>query len=285
MSELLAECQRLVTALAEATSRCAAVEQVEVTATSAHAADKASWTARLSEAEGAVAHAWQRTLDLELERERAAGELEAAARRHGGDRQELSRAVEAARRAEAARAATAAEVERLRAAVGAAQATLAAAQEEIRRAQGECEQLVAAGEAARIDVEDVRAELDGVRRSERDTRSELEGAMARITADLREARRQGQDAERARTVAAADVDSLTSNLLNTRTALQTAEDETRRTAADLDRLRIAEQAARAEGGELRRELQDAKLRATKVENELVALRTELATLRAAVQAA
>src|SRR5581483_7967561 len=186
MSELLAECQRLVKALAQATARSAALEQVETNAARAHAADKANWVTRLAQAEAAVSHACQRSLDLEQERRRLADELEAAAKRERAARQELTRSLEAARRAEGARTGTAAEVERLRAAFANAQSAVAAAQNDARRAQAEAERLEAAADDTRAEAEQIRAELETLRRTERETRSQLETAIARTTGELRE---------------------------------------------------------------------------------------------------
>ena len=275
MNELLVEYQRLVTTLGEVTARCAALEQIEVTAARAHAADKASWAARLAEAEAAVAHAWQRSLDVERERERLANELEVAARRHGADRQELNRSLEAVRRAEGAVASSVAEAESLRTAFASSQAAVAAAQEEARRAQVETQRIEVTADTARAEAEQLRAELDSVRTSEREARSRLEVALARTSAELQEARGQAQEAERARAAATAEVETLASALTRTQTALQTLEEETRRSGAEMERLRSAEQMARVEVDKLRNELQDGKLLVSKADQELASLRARL----------
>ncbi|HEV7731524.1 MAG TPA: hypothetical protein VGR62_05145 [Candidatus Binatia bacterium] len=220
------------------------------------------------QAEGVAARDDARRAVEELERLRAAS----------GDRDRLAAALAEARSREDALAARVAALEpqlaalreertrqmdgareqtadlerRLRAKLTETEAACTAERERVRAVEAEREQLAAELEEAVVAQWRARDELAATLARGETHREET----------LRHARELSEAAEKARAAAAGETESLRTALADTQALVLQAEDQARQTAAELERLRAAEETAQAEQRRLTALLEDARLRDT-----------------------
>lgn len=163
-----------------------------------------------------------------------------------------------------------AEVERrFRAKLAEAEASVAAERQRARQVETELEQIT--------------SELEAAVAAEWRARDELSAALSRSEADREETLRQAREltatAEKARATAVGETESLRTALADTQALVLQAEDQRRQTAAELERLRAAEETAQKEQRRLAALLEDARVRDAETARAVAALEAELASLR------